>query len=85
MSEEMYPAQFKIIPTGEYQVVFDGKVLGKFGSLMAAQDFQSKLGTRGSRIVAPNLRKNMSEDDIRIAQNLADNWGRKDNYGPHRS
>lgn len=85
MSEQMYPGQFKIIPKGKYTVIFDGKVLGQFDSQAAAIDFQTKLGMRGSRIVPPNLRKDMTDDDIRIADNIAQNWGKKDNYGPQRS
>jgi hypothetical protein len=50
----------RILPKGEYKVVFDNQMLGKFSSLDEAQRFQSQLGKRGSRIITPNLRKDMT-------------------------
>lgn len=58
----------RILPKGEYKVVFDNKVIGKFNSLDEAQRFQSTLGKRGSRIIPPNLRKEMTQDQINVAK-----------------
>ena len=68
----------RLLPKGEYKVVLDRKVIGKFGSLMEAQNFHSTLGKRGSRIIAPNLRAKMTQDEINIAQNTIDEWGKWD-------
>ncbi len=68
----------KILPTGEYVVVFDNRVLGRFPSLMAAQEFQSTLGRPGSRIITPNLRAKMTEEQIGTAQKTLDDWGKYD-------
>ena len=68
----------RILPRGEYRVVFDGKVVGIFGSLQEAQNFQSRLGQRGSHILHPNLRKDMTQDQINVAQMALDDWGKND-------
>ena len=65
-----------LLPKGEYQVTFDGKVLGKFNSLFEAQAFQSTLGQRGSRIITPNLRKQMTLNEIDIAAHVAETFGK---------
>jgi hypothetical protein len=39
----------------EYRVFFDGKVLASFYSYQAAQEFQNKLGKRGSVIIPKNV------------------------------
>ena len=66
----------KLLPEGVYRVVFDGMVLGRFNTLMEAQQFQSNLGKRGSQVVSPNLRSQMSEDEIKIAEYEAKNLGK---------
>jgi len=68
----------RLLPKGEYKVVFDGKVIGRFGSLMEAQNFQSQFGKRGSTIIAPNLRKDMTQEQIDAAQTTIDEWGKWD-------
>ena len=80
--EPYYPNQFKIIPKGKYTVVFDGRVLGVFNSQAEAIDFQSKLGRRGTQIVPPNLREKMTDDEIQITENIAQNWGEKSKFKP---
>ena len=66
----------KLLPTGEYRVIFDGEVLGKFNSLAEAQRFQSTLGKRGSQIIPPNLRKQLPSDQIRTLDFEAENFGK---------
>lgn len=66
----------KLLPEGIYRVVFDGVVLGKFNSLMEAQQFQSTLGKRGSQVVSPNLRNQMSGAEIKAAEYEAKNFGK---------
>jgi len=85
MSEqEIYPNQFQILPKGKYTLVFDNKILGVFDSNEAAIKAQSTLGRRGSRIVPPNLRAQMSEGEIKKAESVLDKTEKKPNYGPHR-
>lgn len=74
----------RILPQGEYKVVFDGKVLGKFNSLDEAQRFQSELGQRGSRIIPPNLRKQMTQDQINIAEAAVESLDKWDGTNKNR-
>jgi hypothetical protein len=59
-----------LVPRGEYIVIFDNKIQGKFETLDQAQQFMSTLGKRGAWIKVPNLRKNMSEKEIAVAETV---------------
>lgn len=72
------PGPGKIVPDGEYLVVFDRKILGKFTTLDEAQKFQSTLGHPGSQIVRSNLRAKMTQEQIGVVQKTLDNWGKWD-------
>ena len=72
------PGTSKIVPDGEYLVVLDNKLLGKLKTLDEAQKFQSTLGRPGSRIIIPNVRAKMTEDQIGRAQKTLDDWGKWD-------
>jgi hypothetical protein len=66
-----------VLPEGDYEVIYDGKVVAKFKTLERAQGFMAKYGLRTAIIKFPDFRSKMKADEIAAVEYIVKHWGKK--------